>query len=180
VTASATPARRPRALYLLRHAKSSWDDPDLDDHDRPLARRGARAGAAVALHLRTEGIQPALVLCSSALRARETLDLIAPALGDAAVWVEPELYGADVADLLLRLARLPPAVPSVLLIGHAPSLRDLALRLAGGGDAAALSRLRAKMPTAALATLVLPRGAWARLAPGSAELRGFVVPRDLG
>src|SRR5947208_6008892 len=147
-------ARRPRALYLLRHAKSSWDDPDLDDHDRPLAKRGVRAAGAIARHIRREGIQPALVLCSSARRARQTLDLIAPAIGDADAWVEPELYGAGVADLLRRLARLPPSVPSAMLIGHAPTLQDLALRLAGRGDPEALGRLRAKMPTAALATLV--------------------------
>jgi phosphohistidine phosphatase len=179
VTSSAATARRPRALYLLRHAKSSWDDSDLDDHDRPLAPRGARAAAKMARHLRSEGIQPALVLCSSARRARETLDLISPALGDAAVWMEPELYGADAGDLLRRLRRLPSAVPSAMLIGHAPGLQVLALRLAGGGDVAALARLRAKMPTAALATLVLPPTDWARLDPGSAKLAGFVVPRDL-
>src|SRR5438105_1351672 len=80
-------ARRPRALYLLRHAKSSWDDPDLDDHDRPLAKRGVRAAGAIARHIWREGIQPALVLCSSARRARQTLDLIAPAIGDADAWV---------------------------------------------------------------------------------------------
>ena len=173
-------SRRPKALYLLRHAKSSWDDADLDDHDRPLAKRGVRAAGAIARHMRREGVQPALVLCSSARRARQTLELIAPALGDADAWVEPELYGASVADLRRRLARLPDAVTSVMVIGHAPTMQELALRLAGGGDAAALRQLRAKMPTGALATLTMPPDAWGSLEPGSAKLTGFVVPRDLG
>jgi len=172
-------ARRPRALYLLRHAKSSWDDPGLVDHDRPLAPRGVRAAKAMARHMRQEGIRPALVLCSSAVRARETLELVLPALGDADVWVEPELYGADMGELLGRLRRLPRAVPSAMVVGHMPTLQDVALRLAGDGDETALARLRAKLPTAALVTLTLSPEGWDGLAWGTARLAGFMVPRDL-
>ena len=72
-----------RYLHVLRHAKSSWDDPGLEDHERPLAPRGRKAGKRLAKHLRREGIQPELVLCSSSRRTRETLELIRSVLGDA-------------------------------------------------------------------------------------------------
>src|SRR5207249_2357579 len=80
----------------LRHAKSSWDRADLADHDRPLAPRGQRATKRLAKHLRSAGISPALVLCSSAERARETLDGIAPGFGgEVPVQIDRTLYGAS-------------------------------------------------------------------------------------
>jgi phosphohistidine phosphatase len=82
-----------KRLYLLRHAKSSWKDASLPDHDRPLAGRGRRAAKAIARHLRDQGIEPELVLCSSARRARETFERIEPALGGAR-----EVLAIDVID----------------------------------------------------------------------------------
>src|ERR1044071_581082 len=102
-----------RRLYLLRHAKSSWDDESLADHDRPLSGRGRRAADAIGRHLRAEGIEPELVLCSSAARARETLARIG-LTGD----VERDLYGASATELLARVRELPRSLESVLMIGH--------------------------------------------------------------
>ena len=164
-------------LFVLRHAKSSWDDPALGDHDRPLAPRGRRAAKAMAGHLRRERIAPDLVLCSSARRTRETLDLIAPALGDdVAVSVEADLYAASAGDLLERLRAVADDIESVMLIGHNPGLEQLALRLATSGDD--LPDMRRKFPTGALATLSFA-GGWRDLAPGSAELIDFVKPKQL-
>jgi phosphohistidine phosphatase len=164
-------------LYLLRHAKSSWKDPGLADHDRPLAGRGRRAAQAIARHLREQGIEPELVLCSTARRARETLERIEPALGTGAVRVERELYGADAGALLEQLRGVPDAVGSVLVIGHNPGLQRLALGLAR--PAPAVEELEAKYPTAGLAALVFEGSSWRDLDRGSAELVGFVRPRDL-
>jgi phosphohistidine phosphatase len=159
-------------LYLLRHAKSSWDDPSLDDHDRPLAPRGRTAANRINAHLRSRHIDVSLVLCSSALRAQSTLELVAPG-GD--VQIESELYGASAAELLERLRRVPDEVDSVMLIGHNPAMEDLAVDLAtGGGELAG-----GKFPTAALATLTFS-GPWSALAPAQAELVAFVKPRELG
>src|SRR5918996_5979084 len=81
-----------KRLYLLRHAKSSWDDPTLADHDRPLAPRGRRAAKVMAKHLHRNGIAPELVLCSGSRRTRQTLKRIAPGLGDSAeVQIRSEL-----------------------------------------------------------------------------------------
>jgi phosphohistidine phosphatase len=166
-----------RRVYLLRHAKSSWKESGLADHDRPLARRGRRAARAIGGHLRDQGVEPDLVLCSTARRARETLEGIEPALGRGDVRVEPGLYGARPAVLLARLQEVPAGVRSVMLIGHNPGLRELALVLARHGSS--LEALEAKFPTGALATLAFRGPGWSALERGAAELIGFVRPRDL-
>jgi phosphohistidine phosphatase len=151
-------------LYLLRHAKSSWKDASLDDHDRPLAPRGKRASKAIGRYLRDHDVEPELVLCSSAKRARQTLERLGPAGLDARI--EPELYGAGAGALLARLREVPGEVASVMLIGHNPAMQELGFRLAGLED---------KFPTAALATFECPR--WSTLE--TAELVDYVRPRDL-
>jgi phosphohistidine phosphatase len=166
-----------KRLYLLRHAKSSWDDPTLADHDRPLAPRGRRAARVLAGHLQREGVAPELVLCSSSRRTRQTLKRIKAALRDKAdVQIESELYAASAAELLEVLHEVPDEVKSVMLIGHNPGIQDLAMSLASAGSE--IPRLRSKFPTAALATLEL-NGTWRELAPGSAELVSLVKPKEL-
>lgn len=167
-----------KTLHLLRHAKSSWADTRLADHDRPLAPRGQRAAQKMAKHLRQQGVSPATVLCSSAIRSREKLALVTPALGKKTkIEVEDALYAAPVEALLQRLRRIPDLMTSVMLIGHNPGLEDLALMLAGHG--AKLERLREGFPTAALVTLRIPEARWRELGPGDAELVDYVVPREL-
>jgi phosphohistidine phosphatase len=163
-------------LYLLRHAKSSWADPALPDHERPLAPRGRRDSKRIAKHLRRLGYEPELILCSSAARTRETLDLVRPAVPTSEVMVEDELYAASSEELLARIRLVPDAVASVMLIGHNPGLEQLALALASAGDE--LEQLAAKFPTAALATLAVANS-WSRLAPGDATLDAYVVPKQL-
>jgi len=163
-------------LYLLRHAKSSWDDPGSNDRDRPLSPRGRRAAERLAEHLRAEGVHPDLVLCSPAVRARQTLARVRRALGDPKVTFDEILYAADAERLLARLRTVPAGVETVLLIGHNPGLQDLALDLAAEGRG--LRKLRAKLPTGALVSLSF-EGAWSDLGPGRAVLAGFVVPREL-
>jgi phosphohistidine phosphatase len=165
-----------KLLFLLRHAKSSWADSGLSDRKRPLAPRGRRAARNLARYMQQEHIRPALVLCSSARRTRETVELLAPALGGVKVRVEDELYAASAAALLRRLRRVPARVPSVMVVGHNPGIQDLALALAARGDA--LASVQEKLPTGALASLAF-RKTWAALGKGDAELVGLVAPRDL-
>jgi phosphohistidine phosphatase len=164
-------------LYLLRHAKSSWDDPSLADGERPLAPRGRRDGKRIAEHLRRLEIEPELVLCSSARRTRDTLELVRQAIGGATVLVEDELYGASAGELLERIRLVPDEVASVMVIGHNPGLEQLALALASAGEE--LERLGEKFPTGALATLELA-DQWDRVAPAGATLTAYVVPKQLG
>jgi len=166
-------------LWLLRHAKSSWDDPDMEDMERPLAPRGARAADRMRDYLDAEGIRPELVLCSSALRTRETLGRVLPGLGpELTVRIEPSLYSFESDQLLDRLREVPADVGSVMLIGHNPAMQELASHLAFEGDR--LDELRQSFPTAALAELEIPRSSWVQLTPGSGRLERFVVPRELG
>ena len=175
-----------KQLFVLRHAKSSWDDPVLDDHERPLAPRGLRAVKRLGKHVRESGIHPAQVLCSSARRARETLAGVDPG---GETLIEDELYGASCGALLDRLRRVPEDAPSVMLIGHNPAVQMLVLRLTGayGGEGkrnkaqldAGLAELQRKFPTGALATLTFHCG-WSELGPGRASLTAYVRPKSLG
>lgn len=162
-----------KRLHLLRHAKSSWDDPDLPDYERPLAPRGERAARKIAENARRQGIAPELVLCSTALRARQTLAAVLPVFpGEVEIRLEDGLYGAGVSQVLGRVREVDESVGSVLVVGHNPTLHELAVALTGRGDA--LERF----PTGALATVAF-RAPWAKLTDGGAELQGFVVPREL-
>jgi phosphohistidine phosphatase len=167
-----------KRLWLLRHAKSSWDDPGLPDPDRPLAPRGRRAAELLAAHLAASDIRPSLVLCSSSLRTRQTLAAILPTLGDAfEVRIERALYGAGAAQLLDRLRRLSNRASSAMLIAHNPGIQDLALALAADGPA--LDRLREKFPTGALATVEFDVKRWRDLDHGTGAATILVTPRSL-
>jgi phosphohistidine phosphatase len=169
----------PKHLYVLRHAKSSWDDPGMDDHDRPLAPRGRKATELIGAYLRAHEIRPELVLCSTSRRTRETLEGVAPA-GDALI--EPELYTAGATAIIERLQRVSEATGSVMVIGHNPAMQGLVLKLAAGGvrapEDSPLAEVQSKFPTGGLATLEFD-GAWEALRPGIAELRAFVRPKAL-
>ena len=168
-----------RRLWLLRHAKSSWNDAGLPDRLRPLAPRGVRAAGAVARHLRTTAVAPDLVLCSPARRAVQTWEGVAPGVpGGTPVEFDEAIYHAGGDELLARLQHLPSQTESVLLVGHNPGLQDLAVDLVGAGDAELRERLETKLPTGALVTLEVP-GDWDDMGWGAATLLAYVVPREL-
>ena len=163
-------------LFVLRHAKSSWDNPGLEDHERPLAPRGQRACAVMAEHLRTNAINPALVLCSSSRRTRETLEGVAPT-GEHLI--EPQLYSASAEEVIDRLRQLPDDLSSAMIIGHNPTLQQLVLRLTSrDGDGAARSAVERKFPTGAIATLTFECD-WHELGAGRAHLAEFLTPKGL-
>ena len=165
-------------VYLLRHAKSSWDDPALDDIDRPLAPRGERAARAMARHLALAGVAPSLVLCSPTRRTRQTLDLVRSGLPAATeVRIEDALHRAGPAEVVRMLRRLPDDAATVMVVGHNPGMQKVALTLGGGG--AARPRVAARYPTGALCELVFPVETWSAVAAGGAEITAFVTPKDL-
>jgi phosphohistidine phosphatase len=168
-----------KTLYLLRHAKSSWDNPGLADFDRALSGRGKRACRALAEAITRLGVEPELILCSSARRTQQTFERIAPAFTEKyTLSPERQLYLASARKLLERLRRVPDETRSVLLIGHNPGLQWLAQMVAGGGDRLALDRLGAKFPTAALAEFNFSGTDWRTLDAGTAELVRLWSPRD--
>jgi phosphohistidine phosphatase len=165
-------------LLLLRHAKSSWDDPALADAERPLAPRGRRAAAALGARLARRRTRIDRVLCSPSQRTRETLALLGldPKVP---VTFAPALYLASARTLLGRLQRLPPRVRSVLVIGHDPGLDQLVQSLLAEGRPKALRRYAGGFKTGALAELRIPDDGWRALRPGSAVLERFTRPKDL-
>ena len=169
-----------KTLLLLRHAKSSWDEEPLRDFDRPLAPRGRKAAARMGRLLAERGLVPDHILCSTARRARETYDGVAPKLPRSAeITFEDRLYMAEPATLLRLVRRLPDDADTVLLIGHNPGLEQFARQLAGSGDGDALGRMAHKFPTAALAVLRFDRDRWSDLALSDGRLEAFVAPREL-
>jgi phosphohistidine phosphatase len=141
-----------KTLLLLRHAKSSWDDPALADYDRTLKKRGKRDATRVGRLLRREGLLPELIVCSSAVRARETAARVVDSSGyEGDVQFRDDLYDADVARYLDVLrATVEPADP-LLLVGHNPTLEELVEALTGSAE---------PLPTAALVHLTLNVPCW--------------------
>jgi phosphohistidine phosphatase len=166
-----------KRLFVLRHAKSAWDDPTLRDRDRPLAPRGRKAAKRMGKWARKHDVRPQLVVCSSAVRARETLQRMLPDLGEPEVWFEVTLYAASAETLLARVHALPGGVDEAMVVGHNPGVMDLVLLLAAPGSLR--DRAADNVPTGALAVLELDVERWGDAAPGSASLTRFVLPREL-
>ena len=166
-----------KRLHLLRHAKSSWDDAGLDDHERPLAPRGRRAADQIARWLSESDVRPQLVLCSTALRTRQTLERVHEALGSPEVGYLSGLYHAPGEALLARIRALPETLDEVLFVGHNPGLADLALGL--GAESAERRRIEAKLPTGALVSFELDVAEWADVTPESGRIVDVVLPREL-
>jgi phosphohistidine phosphatase len=160
-----------KTLLILRHAKSAWDDPNLEDWDRPLNERGLREAPLMGKLMRKKDLLPDLVLCSNAKRARATLDLAAEASGyNGEIRLLPELYAAPPETYLKALSTLPDHYARVMVVGHNPGLEDLLHGLTGQVQA---------LPTAALAQIEIPIDSWAN-ATGwpKGELVGLWKPKD--
>ncbi len=160
-----------RTLWLLRHAKSAWDDPTLTDHERPLNHRGRLAAPRIAQVLTAQTSLPQLVLCSSSVRTRATWDLIAPAVPAIPVEYHADLYHAETSTLRRHFHRVPESITSVLLIGHNPGLEEWFTELTGA---------REPLPTAALVQLTVPLRCWSELTTTTGcQLERIWRPRDL-
>ena len=170
-----------RQLLLLRHAKSSWDEPHLSDHARPLNVRGRQAAAAMAREMRRLGLLPDLVLVSSARRTLQTLAALEPWDTPPRVVPLDALYLAPASDLLDALRQATPTAVCVLLVGHNPGLHDLAMLLAGAHAAVTdeqVQRLANGYPSGALSqfSIAVP---WDMVGEVGARLTRLLLPEDL-
>ena len=158
-----------KRLVLLRHAKSSWDDPGLRDHQRPLAPRGIRAASEMARWLARHDYVPHRVLCSDAVRTRQTWALMADLVGGAApppdLSIEPDLYLASPREIRRLVAERADDADVLMVIGHNPGMHDLALALAQPGSSDTDERLARKFPTGAAAVLDFDVDHWSELRP---------------
>jgi phosphohistidine phosphatase len=167
-------------LSLLRHAKSSWKNPTLPDRERPLATRGVTDAPLMGKAMAERGIDPELVLCSSARRTRDTLALVLPELKvEPKVVYDDALYHASPQAMLEMLRGVQPGANRVMLVGHNPEIQSFALDLVGSGPKHFRDRLREKFSTAGLAVINFPSGLWTSVEVNSGTLNLFLSPRDL-
>lgn len=161
-----------RELLILRHAKSSWKNEGLPDHDRPLNKRGKRNAPRMGRLLREEGLVPDGIFSSTAARAAATSRHAAEACGfEGPLLFLEELYLASPGEYLEVLQKVPDDLGRVMVVGHNPGMEDL-LRL--------LTRKQRTMPTTALAHVRLPVERWSSLEAGvRGELAGFWKPGEL-
>lgn len=164
-------------LYLLRHAKAGWAEPGMRDFDRPLEPLGRTDADSIGAAMRANAYIPDLVLCSSAKRARETLDWVARHTGDGRVVFSDSLYSTDAAGYVDFIRETADA-DAVLLVGHNPMMEDVAEALSGDGDPQARAALHGGFPTSALAVIRFP-GNLSEAMPGKGYLEAFMTPHDL-
>ncbi len=171
-----------RQLLLLRHAKSSWDERDTPDHDRPLNRRGQQAAAAMRTAMEGLGLAPDVVLVSTSRRTLQTLESLEPWAETPVVDHLSALYLASAPAILTAIQEVGAMARSVLVVGHNPGLHDLAMLLVGAQaasfDNADIRRLSEGFPSCALAEFTIT-GPWQELHEGGGRLTRFLVPRDL-
>jgi phosphohistidine phosphatase len=162
-----------RTLVLMRHAKSDYPD-GVGDHERPLASRGVREAALAGEWLRTNVAPIDAVLCSSAVRTRQTL---ARTGIDAPVSFLDQLYDSHPGTVIEEINKVADDIATLLVVGHEPTTSHLALGLAGpGSDRDAAEQIALKYPTSAISVLRVP-GTWSALQISGAELASFHVPR---
>lgn len=168
-------------LLLLRHAKSSWTAGAADDFDRPLNARGQRDAPKLGAFMAGNDTMPGRILCSSARRTRETLAGLLPHLaGDLEVCLTRRLYDADAAGYLEAIREFGMTAPTLLVVGHNPSVEELAEVLAPIGDAEGLRAMQTKYPTSGLAVVDFDVARWAEVGPGGGRLAAFHTPRTIG
>lgn len=160
-----------RTLLLLRHAKSSWDDPSLRDFDRPLNNRGLKSASLIGRFMLKRKIRPGLVISSPAKRARKTAALvIKSAQLESKPRLDERIYEASAIQLLEVISQIETSAEEVLLVGHNPGMEDLLLTLTG--------EVR-RMPTAALARVALDIERWSDARETGGQLEWLVKPKEL-
>lgn len=161
-----------KTLLLLRHAKSSWDDEGLDDHDRPLNKRGKKAAPRMGEWLQEKDIVPGLIIASTAKRAKKTALLAAKAAGyEGDVLLDPKLYLAPPERYVFVASKVGDEVDRLMLVGHNPGIEMCVGLLCGGEDT---------MPTGALAMIAVPVSSWAEFTPElDCKLEALWRPKEL-
>jgi len=169
-----------KRLAILRHAKSSWDDPGLDDFNRPLNERGWKTAHRLGRELKDRGIRFDLVLSSSSARTRETIDGVQKHYSfDGPIRFEQELYLASEETLLEMIRSLEDDVKAPLIVGHNPGLERLIAELTRDDRNGLRRRVVGKFPTGALAVLDLPAKSWSKIERGTGEIVELILPKEL-
>ena len=168
-------------LLLMRHAKSSWDDPDYSDHQRPLNKRGLKTAPKMGAYIARQNLTPSLLLSSTATRARQTTQLASEQFdNEVETQFIDDLYSFTGYPGALNVIRNRADRQSPLMIvGHNPTLEELADELIAAGNSNARAMMNQKYPSAGLAIIDFDINKWADLQTGIGVLVDFIRPRDL-
>ncbi len=167
-------------LTILRHAKSDWGDPNLEDFNRPLNERGWKSARRMGKELKERGMRFDLVIASPAARVRETLDGLREKFEmNVEIRFEPRMYGASEQMLLTIVRALHEKVERPLLVGHNPGLERLLVDLTEDDEAGLRDCIAGKYPTGALAVVEMPADRWANVEPGSGQIAELILPKEL-
>ncbi len=160
-----------KTLYLVRHAKSSWNNANLSDHDRPLNDRGERDAPRMGKRLRKRKPQPTIIISSSAVRATTTATILAEAIGypPSELKIDARLYGAEPKDVIGIICELDDAIDSAMLVGHNPTFTNLINALGG-------SQIN-NVPTCGMAVLRFVTNTWSKISEVQGELLDFDYPK---
>lgn len=172
-----------RIVYLFRHAKArdaaAAPAEQGGDHARALTPAGAASALAMGAALHRRGADLGQVLCSTARRTLETFECAATVFPGLTASLDERLYMATEGQLLQLLQRVEDTIPIVTVVGHNPTLADLAVSLAGTGERATLASLAAGFPPGAIARLDFAADHWAEITPGAGWLGLYLRPKDL-
>ncbi len=160
-----------KTLYLLRHAKSSWDNSSLADFERPLNERGLTAAPLMGETMREKNFLPEVIVSSPAKRARQTAGLVKDSADiEGEIEFDERIYEASTSNLLQVVSGLSDENTGAMLVGHNPGFENLVRVLTGKFET---------MPTAALAVIDLEIESWREVSPDCGSLREFLRPKEL-
>ncbi|MEX0845618.1 MAG: histidine phosphatase family protein, partial [Balneolaceae bacterium] len=165
-----------KQILLMRHAKSSWGNPDLKDFDRPLEKRGKNDAPMIGKFIHQSGYMPGLIISSTAQRAKETTQHCAEAaqIKDECILWNEDLYFGSVRDYAAAIKSAPDEIERLMLVGHNPLMENIAGILAGAEYAVAI-----RMPTAAVVCLESFSSTWAAISPDTCQLKWMIIPKLL-
>ncbi len=160
-----------KTLYLVRHAKSSWNNANMSDHARPLNDRGERDAPLMGERLKARKPQPTIIISSSAVRAETTATILAEAIDYplSDLKIDERLYGAELNDVISIIGKLNDAIECGMLVGHNPTFTDVINALSG-------SQMK-EVPTCSMAVLRFPTNTWSKIGQVQAELLDFDYPK---
>jgi len=165
-----------KKLYIVRHAKSSWEDFRLPDHDRYLLPMGIDKTKKIGNWLKKKkNVLPELIICSSAVRAQETAKILAEKLGypSSRIRVDPNFYHAEPETILESLYELPDEVKEVMIVGHNTTFNDLA------NDFLDWKHQIENLPTSGVVAVIIKTSRWVEIAAAESELEFMIFPRML-
>ena len=168
-----------KTIFLLRHAKSSWDNSQLEDFDRPLSTRGEKSSIKIGKYIKNKNIIPDIVYCSSAKRAKKTWELINKVIKKKNnIFFKKDLYMADSETFMSTIKKTKNSNKSIMIVSHNPGIESFCLELSKENNEY-INDIKTKYPTGSLAILKVNLKKWSEIRYESGIIYEFIKPRKL-